>query len=382
MALSGGLDSSITLSCLADLHPQTRTSCLTQFVHGTDSDERPFARLAAAWAHCDLIEHSREDVPDLRTAQYRERLAWSPGLRIPSVDRIEADHALRVGATAIFYGHGGDEIHCRNGFTRYVCDFIRANGFRRGLGELLLNAAFFEGITVWEVLARATYGAFRARRMDPMKELTRDIWETSLLHADVLSDLIARPNATTPYEDPGITLSPGRAWQLSLLCAQRNFASPFDQHGDPVRVSPLLSQPLIELCLRIPTWYQIADRRDRSLARRAFADDIAPDVRDRRDKGGAESVAAAIVERNRPFLREMLLDGVVARSGILNSARVEAALSESLSDIEVPSAPVFSAVGAEIWARAWTYPVRARNQPSTRNERPSEGNSSSPYRLT
>src|SRR5262249_26235058 len=155
--------------CLADLRPRTRITCLTQFVGGTDSDERPFARVAAARAACELIEHSREDVPDLRTAQYAERLASSPGLRMPAVDRVEAVHAARVGATAVFYGHGGDELHCRNGFTRYVSDFIRARGLRRELGELLLNAAFFEGVTVWEVLFHAICGAIRPRHLTPMK---------------------------------------------------------------------------------------------------------------------------------------------------------------------------------------------------------------------
>ena len=379
VALSGGLDSSIVLSCLTGLRPLTQMTCLTQFVEGTDSDERAFARASSAHARCELIEHSRHEVPDLRTALYTERLALNPGLRMPSVDRVEADHALQLDASAVFFGHGGDELHCRTGYTRYISDFIRIRGFGRGLGELLLNAAYFEGATVWEVLARAIYGAIRPRRVAPIKELIRDISATSLLHPDVLADLIARPDPSSPYEDSRITLPPGRAFHLTLLCARRNFDSPFDWPGDPVRVPGLLSQPLIQLCLRIPTWYQTADRRDRALARRAFAHDIAPEVRDRRDKGGAESVAGAIIEHNRAWIRELLLEGIVAQSGILNRARLEACLSD-FSDSEVTSSPIFSVLGAEVWSRALSRFTHAHDALWMLNDKASEDSSSSPNR--
>ncbi len=96
-------------------------------------------------------------------------------------------------------------------------------------------------------------------------------------------------------------LPKGKLWQLSLLCARRNFTSPFDRDDDPEPVSPLLSQPILELCLRIPSWYQVHGHRDRALARDAFRDDLDPRIAGRTSKGGGEMLALSILERNQAF---------------------------------------------------------------------------------
>jgi asparagine synthase (glutamine-hydrolysing) len=144
------------------------------------------------------------------------------------------------------------------------------------------------------------------------------------------------------------------------------------------RVSPLLSQPILETCLRIPTWFQCSGRRDRALARDAFAADIPREIATRYDKGGAEALASAMIERNLPFLHEMLLDGVVASSGIIDRVRLEAALCASPSSESVSSVPIFDLLGAEIWARAWGHHERSSRQNLWRTERLYEGNSSRP----
>ncbi|MEJ1961537.1 MAG: asparagine synthase C-terminal domain-containing protein [Gammaproteobacteria bacterium] len=370
MSLSGGLDSSITLACLADAPSRPHVTALTQFAEHTDSDERYFARLAAARAGCEIAEQSRDLIPDLRNAIYTQRLQLSPGLRMPEVDRIELDFARSIGARAVFYGHGGDEIFNRNALIHYCSDYVLARGFRRELLGLLMHAAFTEGVTVWEVLARAVGGALRPDRFNVMALLSRDIDRCTLLRPEVVAELIAAPQPLAPYFGTGKDIPPGRRWQIGLLSARRTFSSPFDRAQDAVRISPFLSQPLLELCLRIPTWYQMKGRRDRALARRAFVNDLPPEIEARRDKGGAESVAGRILARNAPFLRELLLDGIVARSGLIDCVRLEAALSDSPTSADVTSVPLFDLAGAEIWARTWHAPSRAIDQNRQRIESP------------
>ena len=55
--LSGGLDSSIVLSCLKDAPSQPNISCLHYFGTGPDEDERKYARLMAGRVGIELIEH-------------------------------------------------------------------------------------------------------------------------------------------------------------------------------------------------------------------------------------------------------------------------------------------------------------------------------------
>jgi asparagine synthase (glutamine-hydrolysing) len=174
----------------------------------------------------------------------------------------------------------------------------------------------------------------------------------TLLHPDVLRDL-EKSEPPSLYALNDQALSRGRQWQINLLCARRTIPGPFARIDDPPQIAPLLSQPIIELCVRIPTWFQMEDRRDRALSRAALEHDLPPEIHARRDKGEAEDFAFAIVQQNFEFLREALLDGVIATSGLIDRARLAAVLSPRPSAEAVTSVPLFDLLGAEIWARAW-----------------------------
>lgn len=388
MSISGGLDSSITLSCLADSPSQPRILCLTQYAQNTDSDERRYARIAAQGARCELIEHARHSVPDMRSAMYAQLLDMSPGLRMPEIDRIDTDVALAHRAQAIFDGNGGDEIFCRVHHWTHVSDYLRAKGLGPDFLPLLMNAAFTGGVTVWSVLARSLFYALFPGRLNLAALVAKDIHAATLLRRELIDEIVAescRESAVTRHAVSGsrdeavtkrkTTLSPGRAWQTSLMTARRIVPSPFSRPSDPVRVSPLLSQPVLETCLRIPTWFESSNRRDRALARDAFANDVPREIITRYDKGGAETIATALIHRNLSFLREMLIDGLVANSGIVDRVRLEAALSAGPSSDGVSSVPVFDLLGAEIWARAWLDRARASAQNVLRTERLYDGSS-------
>lgn len=345
-ALSGGLDSSVTLACLVET--PVRVVCLTQYGDDPDSDERPFARLAARHVDCELIEHRRDENVDFATACYSVRLAHCPSLRLAGVDRVQQDAARQRGAKAIFRGDGGDELFCRTQLGLYVMDFVRERGFGSGFTGLLVHAAAAEGITAWPLLLRAVSSRFSRPRIGFAELMARDIERATLLKREVVRELISQEAGARIQ-----TESPGHAWQASLLKAPRTFTGPFSRADDPPDIAPLLSQPLIELCLRIPTYFQMRGRKDRALARAAFATDLPREIVERRDKGDAEQLAKAMLSRNLEFARELLLDGIVAKQGFVDRTRLEATLAMCPSVDAVPSVPLFGILGAEVWARAW-----------------------------
>jgi asparagine synthase (glutamine-hydrolysing) len=353
VALSGGLDSSTVLALLADGEPRPEIHCLTQFAEGTATDERKYARLSAARAQCQLHEYRRSVDVDLRSAIHDKRLEINPGLRIPSIDRIEPEFCKSVGAKAIFNGNGGDEINLRNELSLFVGDYLSSCGWGNELFPLLMHAAYTEGSTVLSVLARAVRDVIHRPTWSLTSYLSKEVRNVSLLHPDMLFRL-ERAEPTSPlYALEDKRLSRGRQWQISLLCARRTIPNPFARLEDPQQISPLLSQPIIELVLRIPTWYAMRDRRDRALGRAALRHDLAPEVYARRDKGEAEEFVFSIVESNFDFLRETLLDGIMARSGLVDRVRLEAVLDPRPSAEAVTSVPLFDLLGAEIWAQAW-----------------------------
>ncbi len=96
------------------------------------------------------------------------------------------------------------------------------------------------------------------------------------LHPDILQELLdnAGIRPTMGCDDSGSASRPAISDQPGHGAA--SFCGPFDQDDDPAGVAPLLSQPIVEVCLRIPVDLQMRGRRDRSLTRLAFSQDQPP----------------------------------------------------------------------------------------------------------
>jgi asparagine synthase (glutamine-hydrolysing) len=75
--LSGGLDSSIGLSCLTSAPNVPPLTCLHYFASGPNEDERPYARLMARHAGVELVECHADPaaihLPDLLSVRWSAR---------------------------------------------------------------------------------------------------------------------------------------------------------------------------------------------------------------------------------------------------------------------------------------------------------------------
>jgi asparagine synthase (glutamine-hydrolysing) len=283
-------------------------------------------------------------------------------MRIPAVDRLEPDVALASGATAIYKGHGGDEIFCRHHTHFYVADFLRQCGPRRKFLSLATHSAIAEGETLWRVLAQALWNAYVPRRWSLLRTFQRDQEGQSLVHPGILAALRDDRSFDLPFARGTRTCPPGKLWQISLISGHRGYYSPFSRDTDPHPVWPLLSQPIVEVALRIRTWLQMENRRERAVARAAFANDLPREIIDRTDKGGSEPLAWRVLHKNRPFIRELLMDGALVREGIVDATKLDAVLSDSDDSAIRATVPIFALVGAEAWHSAWCNP-RVRSVP-------------------
>lgn len=141
LRLSGGVDSSILMSCLAEDCTPTRVTCLNYHSVGADSDEREFARLAATLANRELIEYERDSTFRL------ERLLDVARTPAPFnyVGRIashsDADIAGVIGAPAMFTGAGGDQLFFEVRQWWPAADYLRLRGFDSGFPAAALDAA-------------------------------------------------------------------------------------------------------------------------------------------------------------------------------------------------------------------------------------------------
>jgi asparagine synthase (glutamine-hydrolysing) len=120
------------------------------------------------------------------------------------------------------------------------------------------------------------------------------------------------------------------------------------------RLCPLLAQPFLELCYRLPTWQQIDGGIDRSLARSAFRDLLPDHIVARVSKSVPEGIYDQVFIRNRDMISARLMDGRLVSNAIVNRTYLENAL-HSADALSVSSlSTILQLYDWEIWADRWS----------------------------
>jgi len=361
LRLSGGVDSSILLSCLDPDGTLAQVTCLNYHSPGADSDERQYARLAAQRARRPLLE--RERATHVRLDRMLD-VARTPG---PSnyVGRLgaagmDAVFASELGASALFTGAGGDQLFFELRCCWPAADYLHVRRLDTGFWAAAMDAARLGRVSVWKSLRQAI--ADRVRPADPWQDAGRYL---SLINADALPRPGERERFVHPALLPGHGLPVGKLNQTLQLLHPVDYYDPYDREAAPEAVDPLLSQPLIELCLRLPTYVLTHGGRGRALARQAFAADLPTEIANRRSKGGLEEHVQLVLQRNLDFARSLLLDGELVRRGILDRRRLEEALSGRHTTLAAHAFEIHVYIGIEAWLQRWPerHVTVARPQP-------------------
>lgn len=343
LELSGGLDSSIVAACLAD--PPAPVSCVTLVTPDPGADERRYARLVANQIASPL-EAVFLDVAKIR-ADRRPCLALPrPGLGLlqQAIDGAFYGWAAEQSFDRFITGGGGDNVFCSLATAAPAADALR----RHGLGPVFLRAvkdvAEVHGSTVWRAARLAVKKAFC--RPGQWKRDTR------FLEASAVP---AQPFAHPWLETPRGALHGGYEHIVALMSIQSISDGKERLTLAPIYY-PLLSQPLVELCLQIPSWMWVDGGRDRSVARDAFEGRLPPEVLGRRLKGDFTGFCGALYERHRADLRDLLLGGWLAQSGVVDAAAIEAYLAATAPATDLGFYRLLEMAGVEAWARSWAGP--------------------------
>jgi asparagine synthase (glutamine-hydrolysing) len=115
----------------------------------------------------------------------------------------------------------------------------------------------------------------------------------------------------------------------------------------------LLTQPLVETCVRVDSRLWFAPGQTRALARHAFAAELPPVTLARRSKGTPDGFVATLFLQRRPQIRAMLLDGLLAEQGLLNRAAIAQVLDARRPVANTDFVRMMELVDAEAWARCW-----------------------------
>lgn len=338
LELSGGLDSSLLAAALA--HKNVSFSAVNFTTGLRDGDERAYAGAIAQMHEIDLVETGVDPADEFLVPSQVRRVRPGASLLLGPIDRAIARTAARIGATTLISGGGGDNVFCFLGTAAPIVDAWRL----RGLGEAwraLRDTAELCGCTIWIAARQA---ARRARG-----QAARPAWraDTRFLASGNLP-----PPEPHPWLDVASAALPGKREHIEALVVIQDFLDAADRVWQFDMDYPLLAQPLVELCLHIPSWLWIRGGRDRSVARAAFADLLPYKIVNRRTKGSIESLCARAYARNRKRLAELLLEGRLQRWGIADREEMEAYLStETINDHRYIR--MFDLVTLELWISSW-----------------------------
>lgn len=356
--LSGGLDSSIIIGCLktAATRPLV-TNFHTYYSAGSGGDERRYARAAAELAGYPLLEAEMDANVSLQEMYDIPRTA-APVSNVIELGTLARRRRIcrELDVRGLFSGSGGDQLFFQNG-SEYACpDYIFERGLRPGLFRVALDAAYMENDVIWALLYRGLRDAISRK---PLAVLLDSFPVSDMVAADVRERVARQRLSVHPWFSSQRRIPPGKYWQVFGLSTPYGMSSSFADPRDPEDVHPLLSQPLLELCLRIPTYVLASGGIDRALARRAFSAEVPRMTLQRRIKGEVYLFPKTFYARNRAFLRELLLSGTLVKERVLDRQRIERVLDDSpdTSDHASPSA-MLSLASAEAWLQAMRKPAK------------------------
>ncbi|MES2058215.1 MAG: asparagine synthase-related protein [Pseudomonadota bacterium] len=344
LMLSGGLDSTILASCLA-LDGKSFT-CLNLVSVDASGDERHYAQAAATAFGAPCIEAYRQPANVDLALSGAAALPW-PLIRsfVQDSALIATDTAARLGADVVIDGGGGDNIFCALQSVAPLADALLAGEPFGRVRAIARSIAELAEVAEWTVLRRAAHRAWFRR------DAFRTASDTSLLTPAAM--LATETASAHPWLADTRGKAPGRAAYVALLAIAQAWVEGQDATRSPLTLSPLVAQPVVELGLRIPSWFWFEGGGNRAVARAAFADVLPPIIGARQSKATPDSFVLELFERNRTRIRELLCDGLLADQDLIDLPLIERILGDPRPAQGHLPQRIMRLVDVETWARTW-----------------------------
>jgi asparagine synthase (glutamine-hydrolysing) len=346
LELSGGLDSTIVLGLLSRVAHHPDITCINYVTSHVEGDERIYARDAAAHNHAKLIEFAATPTGDGTFMPFSGKLT-RPSARILTspFEQQQCGILSELGTSALFAGTAGDHLFLSSPFIDSISDYRRDFGIGPGMVRVAHQLALVSRRTIWDGLMATVDDAVRGSPTDPSLFVEYNPHLSDAMGGGLNAERFAHPWLFDGSEKVG----PGKRKQiLSFFEVQRHYMR-YGRADLSEEVHPLFSQPIIDACLRTPTYWFSEGGIQRGLAREAFRDLLPETIRHRRSKGTSGSYWTQVLLHDLPRIQSALLEGHLSRSGYLNKSKVEAALAAL--DLTRPKdfGPLLQTLSVELW---------------------------------
>lgn len=338
LELSGGLDSSIVAACLRNVN--ARVTCCNLITPVPGADERRYASLMADALGADLhIERLGFDESPLGFPPSPYEVAPGTWFLQHAVNELNEAVGTQLGINSFFSGGGGDTVFCYIRTAAPAADAFRERGVAAGI-RAIRDLAELHQCTFWKA-GRLSLKKLLASPKPPRKP------DTSFLSAKSARGML-EPHPW--FVVPDGTLAGDRE-RIFDLAGTQVFRDGLARGAKWHLRMPLLSQPVMEACLKTPSWMWIAAGRNRAVARDAFADLLPPEILYRRSKGSFMNYSGAVYCRNKPLFRKYLLTGQLEGQGLLDSDSLRQFFDRDLVARDNRFMRIFDLCAVENWVR-------------------------------
>ncbi|WP_279606637.1 asparagine synthase-related protein [Sphingobium yanoikuyae] len=342
ISVSGGFDSSI----LAALSAQHGPVGLIHFYTASPlADERIYAAALA-----DHLEYSIS--PTLMSPQdmdvainlsvHRPRPSARSFTQI--FDLASAQRAATRDHSAHFNGGGGDNVFGKLHSAYPLADRYSHTGFSRALASTAKDICAVTGTSLPMVLRQAFKACLRQDMLVPWPIMTDLLTPLALS----MQDIDAHPWLNAAHGAP-----PGARQHVRSIARATASTDHLNIFDDRPTIYPLLSQPILELCLSFPTWFWFTGGRDRALARAAMEPFLPPLLTGRAGKGAFDGLLHQIWILHRDTIIDDLQNGCLADHGLVDRDAIGMLGTDRGVALATPTR-ILHLHEMEIWCRAWS----------------------------
>lgn len=348
--VSGGLDSAIVLAALAGSGRKDQVTAMHHVLLSGDPAEKGYAKQVADLWGLPLTQVQFDpkrplpgiDAHPLSVRPHRQFFSLDLGALLGS-DCLGAHDAM-------FTGQGGDHLFRVSRSNLGFVDYCRRHGLSARLLEELVNAARLSDTSIWRVLRDALPYLVGRRPVSAMT-IALERRQTPVTQGPLEPSGAHEMFPAWAVDPEG--LPPAKFDQVSTLAHLVQVRSQFTHLSPMETVHPLLSLPLVELCLRLPAYRLSLDGISRGLARAAFADDLPETVLRRTSKGFASRYFTEHIDANQAMITDALLDGELVAHGLIDRRDVETFLTSGHYLSHRSGTMMLSYYAIEAWMRAW-----------------------------
>ena len=317
-----------------------------QGIHFTDSkniasQEIAYAKKIANECNIPLIQMDFQDSKLFEPLPFD----WRPDK--PSTGMTGRSSVERLKAIAhnsiLMSGQGGDHVFLAPPPQESIADYWLDNGLRGISGITHELSSIYR--TSWLALAKKNVECLKNYYF-PKINNDQDC-QNPMLCPEFASKMAPAPF----YLDTILKkFSPGKATQIKLLYHAIAYA---DQLDETVVTYPLLSLPVVEAALKIPTYMSIKNGYNRYYLRKAISRINPTKVIWRLNKGEVSASFIKALQKEYDPLVKLVSSGALIKHGVLDKQWLESKLVKIRHGDASDLLPLFRIIGAELWLKQW-----------------------------